>query len=184
MAVDSSEILVGANGSVHVAPTGTTLPTDADEVLDDAFVDLGYVNENGVALADTKTVEPIPVWQAFYPVRRIVTDRDFTATFALAQWNKDTVKLAFGGGDVTSPGAGQYKYTPPDPEDRDERALVVEWQDGTKNYRLVVPVCEITDAVNTNVVRTDNAELPVTLGVNGSDAEAPWLLYTDDPAFS
>lgn len=188
MAVDASEILVGANGSIHVAPTGSTLPSDSTTALDAAFVDLGYVNENGAAITDSKTMQSIMVWQSFYPARRIVTARDFTVTFALSQWNGDTLPLAFGGGSITEPdptGApGEYKFTPPDPETNDERALVLEWQDGTKNYRLVVPVGQVTDAVNTSLVRTDNAELPITFAVNGSDGSDPYNFYTDDPAFA
>lgn len=188
MSYDADQILVGANGSVHVAPVGSTLPTDSGTALDAAFTDLGGVNENGASVQDAKTLQPIRLWQAFYAVRRVVTERDLTVTFALAQWNADTFPLAFGGGTITEPdptGApGEYKFTPPNPQDRDERAFVLEWQDGTRNYRLVVPRVEVTDTVNTQLVRTNNAELPITLAVNGEDGVDPWALYTDDPAFT
>lgn len=187
MAYDADQILVGANGSIYVAPTGSTEPTDATSALDAAFIDLGAISENGAAIQDAKTLQPIRIWQSFYPVRRVITERDFTLTFALAEWSKDTVELAFGGA-VTEPdptGApGEYKMTPPSPETIDERCMVLEWQDGTKNYRLVMPVGMVQDAVNTNLVRTDNAELPITFGVNGSDGSDPWYLLTDDPSFA
>lgn len=187
MAYDADQILVGANGSIHVAPVGSTEPTDASSALDAAFIDLGAISENGAAIQDAKTLQPIRIWQSFYPARRIITERDFTVTFALAEWSANTVELAFGG-TVTEPdptgAAGEYKLTPPSPEDIDDRCMVLEWADGTKNYRLVMPSGMVQDAVNTQLVRTSNAELPISFGVNGTDGSAPWYLLTDDPSFA
>lgn len=187
MAYDADQILVGANGSIHVAPTGSTAPTDASSALDAAFIDLGAISDNGAAVQDAKTLQPIRIWQSFYPVRRLITERDFTITFALSEWSDATVELAFGG-TVTEPdptgAAGEYKLTPPSPETVDERMLVLEWADGTKNYRLVIPSGMVQDAVNTQLVRTTNSELPITFGVTGTDGSDPWYILTDDPAMN
>lgn len=186
MAVDADAIVVGANGDLYVAPTGTTLPADSTTALDAAFDHVGYINEDGAQLSDAKTVQTVKAWQAFYAVRRIVTDRDFTVGIGLREWNAVTVPLAFGG-TITEPdptGApGEFKFTPPSPEDRDERAVVVEWQDGTKNYRLVIPAAETSDTVNTALLRTAPSDLPITLGVNATDGADPWNFFTDDPAW-
>lgn len=188
MAVDASQIVVGANGSVAVAPTGTAAPATATAALSAGFVELGYTNENGVTFRDAKTTQAIPAWQSFYPVRRIVTARDASVAFGLLQWNADTVPLAFGGGTVTEPdptGApGQYRYEPPAEGTRDERMLVVSWTDDNKDYRLIIPAGEVSDAVETNVVRTDNSDLPINFAVNGTDGSSAWYLLTDDPAFA
>jgi hypothetical protein len=182
MGKDVDEIVVGANGTVWTAPVGTAAPADEDAAPAAGWVDLGYVSEDGVTVTDAKTLEVISVWQLFYAARRIVTARELNLSFALRQWSKDTVPFAFGGGEITTPTAGHHKYTPPAPEDLDERALMIDWQDGTKHYRWVVLRGMVTDNVETNLTRTAAADLPITFGMNGSDTGDPWYLLTDDPA--
>lgn len=184
MTNNADQITVGANGSVHVAPVGTTAPADIDAALDAAFVELGYVNEDGVTFLDGKTVEPINVWQSFYAPRRIMTGKEASATFALVQWNRDNFGLAFGGGEVTEDGAGKYRFTPPEPGPIDEREMVIEWQDGDKDYRLIIPRGMVTDNVETQLVKSAAGELPIVFGVNGEDGVAAWYLLTNDPAFA
>lgn len=186
MSKNVDEIVVGANGSLWAAPVGTTAPADQDAAPGAGWVDLGYASEDGVTVTDSKTLEKIPVWQLFYAARQIVTERDLALGFVLRQWNADTVKLAFGGGEVTEPvpASGNYKFTPPDPEAIDERSLLIDWQDGTKHYRLVIVRGMVTDNVETNLVRTAAADLPITFGLLGDDAGEPWYLLTNDPAFA
>ena len=180
MANDADQILVALNAAVHVAPVGTTLPTDSDSALNAAFLELGYTTDDGIQFSDTKTVEDIKAHQSFYPVRRIVTERGSSVSFELEQWNGDTVRLAFGGGTVTEPTSGEYKYVPPDPEDIDERAMVIEWQDGTREYRLVIPRGNVSENVETNLTRKAQAGLPITFAVLGEDATDPWTIFTND----
>jgi len=183
MPKDVDQIVVGANGTLSVAPEGTTLPDDIDEALDSAFIDLGYTSEDGATLTDAKTVESIPVWQLFYPARRIVTERDFTIGFVLRQWFRDSFALAFGGGTFSSTANG-FKFAPPDPEDLDVRAVVLAWADGDNNYRVTCAKMFVTDNVETNLVRSGAADLPISLGIIGSDTGDPWNFYTDDDAFA
>lgn len=180
---DTNEIVVAANGSIYVAPVGSTEPADILEALDAAFIDLGYVGEDGVTFTDGKTVEPVNVWQLFYSARNIVTEKVSSAAFNLHQWADDTVQFAFGGGTVVQDQAGAYTYTPPSPETIDERAMIIEWVDGSKNYRIIIPRGMITDDVETNLVRTGAAGLPITFGILGQAGTDAWYLQTDDPAF-
>ena len=56
---DKSNITIGlpkSNGAVFWAPAGTTLPTNASDALDGAFVNLGYISEDGV----TRSTEESP----------------------------------------------------------------------------------------------------------------------------
>jgi hypothetical protein len=185
MAQDATEVVVGQNGDVFVAPVGTTLPADVDDPLNAAFSEaLGFTSEDGVTATDGKTTENIGAWQSFYPLRVLVTEREFTAAFVLRQWNRDTVSLAFGGGTFTA--TGQYvKYTPPSPEELDERVLVVDWQDGDELYRLVVPRCIVSENVETQITRTAAADLPITMSVLApAEGDDPWFIYTSDPRFS
>ncbi len=183
MAKEVDQIRVGANGTIRVAPVGTTAPTDEIAAYAAGWVDLGFTNEDGVTLTDEKTLFEIPVWQLFYPARRGVSGRNFTAAFVLRQWSIDTVKLALAA-TVTEPTPGHYKIVPPSPENIDQRALGIDWIDGTKHYRLIIPRGMVTENVSTKIARANAADLPVTFGIIGDDAAGdPWTIYTDDPAF-
>ena len=51
MGNDKSNIAIGLpnpKGALYWAPLGTPLPTDATTALDNAFINLGYVTEDGL----------------------------------------------------------------------------------------------------------------------------------------
>lgn len=181
---NSDEIVVGANGTVRVAPVGTTQPTNPTSSPVAAWIDLGYVNEDGATFTDSKDIEDINSWQSFYPTRKVVTGKEATISFALQQWNENSVPLAFGGGSVTNPSVGVWRYAPPDPSVIDYRALMLDWTDGSKHYRLIFPKGLVTEAVETQLVRTDSAELPITFAAVPATGADPYILLTDDIAFS
>jgi hypothetical protein len=188
MAQNTGELVVGATGAVYVAPVGTTLPTSIAAALDAAFIDLGLLTEDGVTVAPSVSQEVIRAWQRLTRVRTIITERDFEIEFEMMQWNEDTLPFAMGGGaivvDVVGPPA-EYSYDFPDDDVRDERAMVIEWQDGTKDYRLVIPRLEVTDLASLTVARTDTANLGVTLNVVSNPSDAYTMrLQSDDPAFA
>jgi hypothetical protein len=183
MANNSDEVVVGAAGRVYVAPTGTALPTDPTTPLAGSFVDLGYVAE-GVTISYSRSFEDVGAWQSAFPIRKIGTGFDASASFTLRQWNSDTVSLAFGGGTVTEDDPGVYTYTPPAVSDVDERACVIEWQDGSRSYRWVIARCTVSEGIETQLVRTAAADLPITLAVLGAATGEPWYLVTDDPALA
>lgn len=49
-------------GAIYRAPAGTTLPTSAEEALNSAFVELGFVSENGVSNSNTPDTDNIKAW--------------------------------------------------------------------------------------------------------------------------
>lgn len=173
---DSSEFSVGANGQVHVAPVGSTLPTTASAALAAAFVDLGFVTDDGFTVTDGRTIVNVMSLQSFYPTRRIISERNFEVKFSLQQWNEDTIAFAFGGGTFTGD-----VYTPPDPSELDERALVITWQDGDNDFRFVLPKGLVTEDVETKVARTEVAVLPITFGVTPATGDDPWELIVEGP---
>lgn len=185
MAKEVDEIVVGANGTVWVADEGTAAPANESAVPGGGWTDLGYISEDGVTATDSKDITDINVWQLLYAARKIVTGRSFEIGFNLRQWNSDNVEFAFGGGEVTDLGSAHYKYTPPAPEFLDERAMMIDWADGDKKYRLVIPKGIVSDDVETQLARANAADLSITFAVVGSDdADDPWYLLTNDPAFA
>lgn len=189
MAKNAAAIVVGAAGSLYTAPLASTEPAFISTALDAAFLELGYVGEDGAQMVATMTIEEIRAWQSAYPVRRIATEREFTLSATLLEWNVVTVPFFFGGGTITEPddigNPGEYLFTPPDPSAIDERMLALEWADGTKDYRIVVSRGMVTETDNTQLQRTDAAGLPITFGTMSNEAAGnPWFLQTDDPAFA
>lgn len=184
MATDVDQVVVAARGNVYVAPVGTAGPTNIATALNAAFIDLGYLSEDGISeFSPGVETNAIPAWQSFYPIRRVVTDRSLTIGFTLLEWSDVTVKLAFGGGDIAT-ATSIYTYTPPDPEDIDYRAMVVQWIDGAKNYRLHLPRVMVTDVGSIPLRRGDAAGIPLTFAVDAVDGASPFSLITDDPAFA
>lgn len=187
MPTDVDEVVVAGDASVYVAPVGTTGPTDIATALNAAFIDLGFTSEDGIEMTPGVEINEIRAHQALYPVRRVVTGRTLELGFTLLQWNETSVKLAFGGGTVTTtPGPPiYYTYTPPDADDDpDYRALVLEWADGTKDYRLHVPRALVSDVSSITLARADAAGLPLTFSVVATDGAQPFTLLTDDPAWA
>lgn len=180
MTQTAEELFVGATGSVHVAPAGTPMPSDVDEALNGAFVELGFTNEEGAKFRDGKTTARVGVWQRFNPARIIVTERSSVVNFALRQWNRDTVELAYGGGTFSATANGT-KYEPPDPAELDERALVLRVVDGLKVVRFCIPNGLVTEDVESDFMRTDAADLPIAFeALATDDDDKPWFLLGND----
>lgn len=177
-----SNILVGSNGTVYVAPVGTALPTTEDGSLDAAFTSVGYISEDGISISSSVDVTDIAAFQSLMPVRRVVTGRTMEVSLVLREWSAKNVELAFGGGEVTNEGT-HFEYNPPAAGDALlEQSVVIDWNDGAKVYRLVLNRVVATESVETNIVRTGAADLPLTFSVMEDDNGDTWKLMTDDPA--
>jgi hypothetical protein len=181
MALDTTEIRVGANGSIHVAPVGTTLPADSDTALAVDWLNLGYTTEDGVTFARDPSFNDIRGWQSKRTLRKILESETMMASFELIQWNKDTVALAFGGGEVSEPTAGVFRYDFPDPEEMDERAMVISWLDGTITNRLICPRVQVASAIEIQLTRTAETRLAVEAELLDNTTAIAYIL-TDDPA--
>jgi len=182
MTISTDEIRVGANGSVYVAPVGSTLPVEPDDALDAAFVDLGSITEEGVTLAPSQSVEKLKAWQSAKAVRVLKTEDELSFSFELMEWNDVTFSLAFGGGTVSATTGTETKWVPPAAGSVDERAFIIEWNDDVINYRLVVPKGMVTEVSEVGLKKTDSANLALTVEILGSTPD-DFILYTDDPAW-
>lgn len=168
MAQDPRNILVAGNLRISTAPLGTTLPTalptDPSTLnLDAAFKDLGYTSPDGSKFTTTRTTEGIQVHQERGNVRTLVTDELAQATFNLREWNRETVTTSFGGGTITSPASGVWKYEPPAPEDISEFSAVLDLFDGDQIWRFVLRRAMVSNSPESNFIRTGSADLPITL---------------------
>jgi len=183
MGNNATWVVVGSNGSVWAAPVGTAAPTNATTALNAAFVEMGFVSEEGATFTEGKDITDINAWQSFFPIRKMVTGRTVEVSFALREFNRRAVEFALGG-TVTGTAPGPYSYNPPAPEAVVTKAFVLNWADGSKNYRLYIPQGLVTEAVETTLSRTAAADLPVTFSALDPGSGSIYTLFTNDPAFS
>lgn len=180
---NAENVVVGSGGTLWIGAVGSTLPTNISGSISSEFYDLGYISEEGISLSAALEVTDIIAFQSLLPIRKVVTGRTFDLSFTLREWSAEAIKFAFGGGEVTE-AAGVFTYTPPSNEEAPyERAMVAEWNDGTKNYRLVIPRGVVSDSVETTIARDAAADIPITFSVLATDDVTPgYYLVTDDPA--
>lgn len=184
MSNNADELVVASSGHIWIAPVGVTLPaknSDPTTAPNAAFADLGYLTEDGVKPTSSPDISDFRAWQARQAVRRERKGQDLQFEFSLEQWNPTTVKFAFGGGSVdTSGGFPTYTF----PKARDalaEWAFLLDWQDGDKNFRWVLPRGNVTDAVSPEFKADALAVLPVTFkGLEAIDGTDIYMI-TDDP---
>ena len=183
MTTDASHILVGTTGTVSVAPTTTAAPTTTSGALNAAFIDMGFLSEDGFTFTESKDVADINVWQSFYPARKLITGRAVQVSFALREWKKDTVEFALGG--TVTAAHPNHKYEPPTASALGLKSMVIDWQDGTRFYRLYFPTGLVTEAVESNMTRTDAGNLPITyVATDPGGGTSIYSLFTNDVAFS
>ena len=90
------------SGYIWVAPLGTTLPTDATTELDNAFVGLGYLSEDG--LTEPAAFEPGDDIVAAGGDTVAQADPTFSKTWTgtcIEALNEDLLKVAYGSTNVT-----------------------------------------------------------------------------------
>lgn len=183
---NSDEITVASGGQVYVAPVGTALPTSPTANLNSAFVGLGFASEDGVTITVTPDITEFAAWQSRQSVRRELTAQELQASFSLLQWNEETVPLAFGGGSITAVSGG-YRYNFPSGSDSlDERAMIIDADDGDRRTRFVFPRGNVVESVESQFTRASMSMLPITFkALEPTDgAGAGYVLFSDDAAFA
>lgn len=141
MALSSSNVRVAVTGAVYKAPTGTAAPTGADSSLNVAFIDLGYVSEEGVTETRERSTNQIKAWQNADLVREVVTDSKLSYTFTLIESKEDVVEAFYG---ATVDGTdGSIDIVPSATGGR--FSWVIDVIDGTDLQRIYLPSAEITE---------------------------------------
>lgn len=168
---DKSNITIGlpkSNGAVFWAPAGTTLPTSAEATLDAAFVNLGYISEDGVTLSTEESVDQIRAWG-----REVVmiSSTEYSETFqvnfletvreSVLQFIKGTENVSINAG-----GAIRVKTTG-DPLPRGVIVIDTLQNNGSKTpriHRIVFGDCQISDrSGDQNYNNSDPLTYPATI---------------------
>ena len=178
MATTATNVTVGkpkVGGAVHWAPLGTTLPTDATTAIASvsvAYVDLGYVSEDGLTNNNSPESDTVKAWGGD-TVLNLQTDRPDTFALTLIEaMNEEVLKTIYGSSNVVVDGSGNItvKATA---QDMPSGVWVFDMiLKGGRAKRIVVPdgtISELgeiaykdSEAVGYNVTITD---VPDTNGV-------------------
>jgi len=180
MALNRQNVRVARTGAVYVAPLGTTLPTSATGSLDAAFVDCGYISEDGITFTPNESVDAVRAWQNSARVQTTRTELDYTFQFVLIE-DKGTVVELYHRGEITPVGSGQWKLVP-DTQVPDVRAFIVDVVDGAKVKRHVVAQGEITE--RGEIVYSNGEPIGYNVTVTCYHDEtlgAPFVTYSNDP---
>lgn len=185
--LDATQVRVGVTGKLLVAPVGTTAPANTSGGWPAGWVDLGYGEDGGppAEVRPNQTTKDFKGWQDYYPVRTVSTDRAMEWIFKLIQKSGTNLKLAFGGGTITSLGGGDYKFVPPAASFVDERAFGLEVTDGSIIDRFVLTRGLVSALAPVQFRKDDIVKFDLTIKAlappSGSD---PWTLISNDPAMA
>lgn len=162
MATDSKNVSVGkpkAGGAVFWAPAGTTAPTNATTALASAFLDVGYISDEGVTQSSNVESTSHNAWGGD-EVANDVTTYGETTSFTLLEVSENAQKLAFGSANVAASLASvahkMDAFTT-------EVVLVIETVVGaSKVRRTVIPRAKLIERGDIVYVDNDLVGYPLT----------------------
>lgn len=133
-------------GAVYRAPLGTALPTDATTALASAFVDMGYISEDGVTNSNSPESEKIKAWGG-QTVLVVSTEKPdtFQLTF-LEALNTNVLQTVYGDGNVTvNDEAGTISVTSNVAALEDHVYVIDIAMRGGAMKRIVIPQGELSE---------------------------------------
>lgn len=152
-------------GYLFAAPYGTALPTDYTTALNAAFVNLGYVTDEGAVFStdtDTNTFKDLNGTD----IATSSGGATRTLTVNLAETKVDTLKEVYGQDNVTETGGAiTVNHTN---DEMPHRSLVLELvlRDG-KKWRRVVEDAQVTEWEDLTILYSELVAYGITYTLNG-----------------
>ncbi len=150
---DATKVRVGAAGKVYHAPLGTALPTDTALALNIAFVEVGYISDEGVAADPEDSTTDIRAWGGDL-VRRVISEYGETYAFTMLETNVNAIAAYYGNGTAT---AWEGKLL------EVRKAWVFHITDGAAIRRICLPDASVTDRGGITYATTAAIGYPVTV---------------------
>lgn len=128
-----SQVRAAITGFVKYAPLGTAVPTDVTTAWNAGWIDLGSVDDKGIADSNKLSYTGVQAWQSAAAVRQLLKTQVPSLKFNALQMNWATYQLWAGGS--SSLVGGVYKVSMPPTVVVNEWMLGVEFHDGSLTYR-------------------------------------------------
>ena len=175
-----------ATGSCLVAPLGTTGPTSATSVLDEAFIDLGHIGEDGFTETTDRSVDKKKNFGG-QTVKILQTDYTHTFSFVLLEsLNVHVLKAIYGPDNVTVTAAngthGAQVTVKKNAKKLPRQSWVIDTTDSELDafYRNYIPEGQIISVGDVKVVHTDTIMYEVELEAFADASGNHVYTYTDD----
>jgi len=160
--MDADQVFVPGMQRVWIGAVGTDFPDGIDEDPDPGdWTDLGFTTEDGITISVGKDTDDLMTSQSLQPVRILVTGQPITVAFSLRQISATSLVAAMGGGTINGDDDA-WHFTPAPSSFIDERALIVQGEDGANKLRWLFYRASLSEAVEIPVVNTDSIVLPLT----------------------
>ena len=174
-------------GAVAVAPVGTAEPTDAKTALAAPWDSGGYVSEDGITLAVSKSFNQLRDW-SHATVKSVLTEYDGTITVNFLQVDEFAAKRVFGDGNVTVTAATRDHGEQMKVSIGTDLPPVESWcfsmKDGDARVRVYIPQGQITE-VNEMGFTTDGLLLGGTLTTyDDGTGHSIYVLFDDGQVVS
>lgn len=141
--LDSGNVRVAVTGAWYRAPIGATAPAAADSPLSAAWVNLGYVSEDGTTRTVDRSTEDIRAWQKAAKVRTVVTEAGISYSFTLIETTREVVAMYNGINEADIDEDGTYTVDPSSTGGRYQYVFIVF--DGAYERLVWIPEGEVSE---------------------------------------
>lgn len=169
---------IPADGAaVFAAPLGTTLPTTATASLNNAFVDLGWVSEDGVTNTIQRDVTRHKAWGGD-TVKTTQDNYTETVKFALLESSAEVLKVAYGANSVTE--SGDTIAVEHTALQLSRQSFVIDFIDGDRAGRIVIREGLVSEIGDVRYSHQDMTMYDLTVDVYRPEGEdAAVVTYFD-----
>lgn len=168
-------------GGIYRAPLGTALPTDASTVLPAAFINQGYVSDEGVAREIARSYASIKAWGGD-EVANPKTEETIRLNFSLIEANNEEALISAFGEDAvtTDDDVTTLTYRGEEVEDS---VWVVDMEYKGKLRRIVFPhAANVTEDFTQEFTDEAVIALPFSLAARRDASEAFFYDHTEEAA--
>ncbi len=149
-----------AGGYFFTAPVGTTLPTNYTSTLDSAFVNCGFLTDEGITSSMDASADNFTDLNGD-DIATANSSRTRTLGLQFAEMNEASLKEVFGQSNVTT--ADNMITVKHNNTEMPERSIVLELVlRDSRRWRRVIPKAKVTSWEDMSIVSTSLVTLPVS----------------------
>lgn len=186
MTPKSANVWVGVpdriTGAIMVAPLGSPLPASVDDLIDSAFVDCGYISEDGLTLTPELSMTEIRDWGGDV-VRRLVETFQNTLNWAFLETNENSTKAYWGDSNVEVVAAtadtGEALAIKVNGNESPHKSWLFNIKDGDRRMRIVVPDGQIGEREAQTYTKSGAITYGVTLSTYPDEEGNNAYIYTE-----